>query len=135
MTNVLKKIVKIYSYRNFVFCPGAAFTRFQTKRLQKIFPGVLADQLISYGSCQFPTLGFVVERYKQVQAFIPEPFWKLKGIYMLLFCIMVKDLKKWTQRINTEMPIKGKHLVMVNLLTYQLLCSLSTPLFSHKQKS
>ena len=58
---------------------GAAFTRFQTKRLQKIFPGVLADQLISYGSCQFPTLGFVVERYKQVQAFIPEPFWKLKG--------------------------------------------------------
>lgn len=58
---------------------GAAFTRFQTLRLQKIFPNVLADQLISYGSCQFPTMGFVVERYKQVQAFIPEPFWKLKG--------------------------------------------------------
>ena len=58
---------------------GAAFTRFQTLRLQKIFPTVLADQLISYGSCQFPTLGFVVERYKQVQAFVPEPFWKLRG--------------------------------------------------------
>ena len=43
---------------------GAAFTRFQTLRLQKVFPSVLADQLISYGSCQFPTLGFVVERYK-----------------------------------------------------------------------
>ncbi|VDI07427.1 DNA topoisomerase III [Mytilus galloprovincialis] len=57
---------------------GASFTRFQTLRLQKIFPDVLADQLISYGSCQFPTMGFVVERYKQVQAFIPEPFWKLK---------------------------------------------------------
>ncbi|XP_060606708.1 DNA topoisomerase 3-alpha-like isoform X2 [Ruditapes philippinarum] len=62
---------------------GAAFTRFQTKRLQKIFPSVLADQLISYGSCQFPTLGFVVERYKQVQAFVPEPFWKLKVSYKL----------------------------------------------------
>ncbi|XP_041363021.1 DNA topoisomerase 3-alpha-like isoform X2 [Gigantopelta aegis] len=57
---------------------GASFTRFQTMRLQKVFPEVLADKLISYGSCQFPTLGFVVERYKQVQAFIPEPFWKLK---------------------------------------------------------
>ncbi|GBM94073.1 DNA topoisomerase 3-alpha [Araneus ventricosus] len=57
---------------------GAAFTRFQTLRLRKVFPDVLANQLISYGSCQFPTLGFVVERYKQVQAFIPEAFWKLR---------------------------------------------------------
>uniref|UniRef100_A0A0L8FQI7 DNA topoisomerase n=1 Tax=Octopus bimaculoides TaxID=37653 RepID=A0A0L8FQI7_OCTBM len=57
---------------------GAAFTRFQTLRLQKVFPEVLAEHLISYGSCQFPTLGFVVERYKQVEAFIAEPFWKLK---------------------------------------------------------
>lgn len=56
---------------------GAAFTRFQTLRLKRKFPDALAEQLISYGSCQFPTLGFVVERYKQVQAFIPEPFWKI----------------------------------------------------------
>lgn len=69
---------------NFIFI-GAAFTRFQTLRLQKIFPNVLADQLISYGSCQFPTMGFVVERYKQVQAFIPEPFWKLKGKWIVVF--------------------------------------------------
>lgn len=51
---------------------GCAFTRFQTQRLRKAFPEVLADQMVSYGPCQFPTLGFVVERYKQVQAFIPE---------------------------------------------------------------
>ncbi|XP_069501793.1 DNA topoisomerase 3-alpha isoform X2 [Ambystoma mexicanum] len=57
---------------------GAAFTRFQTLRLQKIFPGVLANQLISYGSCQFPTLGFVVERFKAIQAFVPETFYKIK---------------------------------------------------------
>lgn len=57
---------------------GAAFTRFQTLRLQKIFPSVLSDQLISYGSCQFPTLGFVVERFKAIQAFIPESFYKIK---------------------------------------------------------
>nr|XP_014430730.1 DNA topoisomerase 3-alpha isoform X1 [Pelodiscus sinensis] len=57
---------------------GAAFTRFQTLRLQKLFPEVLAEQLISYGSCQFPTLGFVVERFKAIQAFVPEAFYKIK---------------------------------------------------------
>ncbi|XP_072337326.1 DNA topoisomerase 3-alpha isoform X3 [Scyliorhinus torazame] len=57
---------------------GASFTRFQTLRLQKIFPNVLSNQLISYGSCQFPTLGFVVERFKAIQAFIQETFFKIK---------------------------------------------------------
>ncbi len=57
---------------------GAAFTRFQTMRLQKKF-GELGQQLISYGSCQFPTLGFVVERYKAIESFVPENFWKIKG--------------------------------------------------------
>lgn len=56
---------------------GAAFTRFQTLRLKRAFPRALADQLISYGSCQFPTLGFVVERFREVENFVPEPFWKI----------------------------------------------------------
>ncbi|KAF6035492.1 TOP3A [Bugula neritina] len=55
---------------------GAAFTRFLTLRYQTAFPE-LSDMIISYGSCQFPTLGFVVERYKQIQEFKSEPFWKL----------------------------------------------------------
>lgn len=33
---------------------------------------------MSYGSCQFPTLGFVVERYKAIKDFIEEDFWKLE---------------------------------------------------------
>ncbi|XP_073945480.1 DNA topoisomerase 3-alpha-like isoform X2 [Choristoneura fumiferana] len=57
---------------------GAAFTRFQTLRLQKVFPSKLADSLVSYGSCQFPTLGFVVERYRAVENFVAEQFWKIK---------------------------------------------------------
>ncbi|KAL4716258.1 hypothetical protein ACJJTC_004752 [Scirpophaga incertulas] len=57
---------------------GAAFTRFQTLRLQKVFPNKLAQSLVSYGSCQFPTLGFVVERYRAVENFVPEPFWKIR---------------------------------------------------------
>ena len=30
------------------------------------------------GSCQFPTLGFVVDRYFRVKNFVPEPFWTIK---------------------------------------------------------
>ena len=57
---------------------GAAFTRYQTLRLQKRFPEVLSEQLISYGSCQFPTLGFVVQRYNEIVAFVAETFFKIK---------------------------------------------------------
>ncbi|KAK7791153.1 hypothetical protein R5R35_013322 [Gryllus longicercus] len=60
---------------------GAAFTRFQTLRLRQVFPQNLSDSLVSYGSCQFPTLGFVVERYKAIESFIPESFWKIKVIH------------------------------------------------------
>lgn len=48
-------------------------------RLQKVFPEKLANNLISYGSCQFPTLGFVVERYRAVENFVAENFWKIVG--------------------------------------------------------
>lgn len=64
---------------------GAAFTRLQTMGLQHRIPE-LADKVMSYGTsrlryelipgpCQFPTLGFVVDQYKRVQEFVPEPFW------------------------------------------------------------
>lgn len=33
------------------------------------------------GPCQFPTLGFVVDQYKKVEAFIPEDFWKIDMEY------------------------------------------------------
>jgi DNA topoisomerase-3 len=35
-------------------------------------------KIISYGSCQFPTLGFVVDRYLRVRNFVPEPFWTIR---------------------------------------------------------
>lgn len=58
---------------------GAAFTRFQTLRYQQMFPThVEHGDLVSYGSCQIPTLGFVVRRFNEVEKFIPQPFWKLK---------------------------------------------------------
>ena len=33
------------------------------------------------GSCQFPTLGFVVDRYFRVKNFVPEKFWTIKVIH------------------------------------------------------
>lgn len=56
---------------------GAAFTRLQTLQLQSM-SDQLADKVLSYGSCQFPTLGFVVDRYNRVRNFKPEPFWLIK---------------------------------------------------------
>ncbi|XP_064477932.1 DNA topoisomerase 3-alpha-like [Ornithodoros turicata] len=57
---------------------GAAFTRLQTLKLTREFPDILRDHLVSYGSCQFPTLGFVVERYREILNFVAESFWKIE---------------------------------------------------------
>lgn len=42
---------------------GCAYTRFQTMLLRDSLPE--SESIVSYGPCQFPTLGFVVERYLQ----------------------------------------------------------------------
>uniref|UniRef100_A0A158R560 DNA topoisomerase n=1 Tax=Syphacia muris TaxID=451379 RepID=A0A158R560_9BILA len=59
---------------------GAAFSRLQTLHLREKFATIFQEhnEVVSYGSCQFPTLGFVVERYKAIQNFITEQFWKLE---------------------------------------------------------
>ena len=74
---------------------GASFTRFQSFALQRGIPS-LEGKTISYGlfqlsakncnsmslgSCQFPTLGFVVDRYFRVKNFVPEKFWQLKVMH------------------------------------------------------
>ena len=58
---------------------GAAFTRFLSLRLHNAFPQ-LASQVISFGPCQFPTLGFVVDRYEQAQQFVSEKYYQLKAV-------------------------------------------------------
>ncbi|KAH6654346.1 DNA topoisomerase [Truncatella angustata] len=61
---------------------GYAFTRYLTNNLRPL-GGPLANPklVLSYGSCQFPTLGFVVDRYFRVQNFKPEPFWSIKVMH------------------------------------------------------
>lgn len=60
---------------------GASFTRFQTLLLRAHVQGQTQNNgktVISYGPCQFPTLGFIVERYQAIQSFVPEEFWYIK---------------------------------------------------------
>lgn len=56
---------------------GYAFSRFLTNNLRPM-GGPMSQIMLSYGSCQFPTLGFVVDRYFKVQNFVPEAFWSIK---------------------------------------------------------
>ncbi|EER06087.1 prokaryotic dna topoisomerase, putative [Perkinsus marinus ATCC 50983] len=55
---------------------GASFTRFLTLRYKRRLP--LLEGILSYGPCQFPTLGFVVQRWLLQRNFIREPFWTIK---------------------------------------------------------
>ncbi|XBH57880.1 DNA topoisomerase 3-alpha [Aegilops tauschii subsp. strangulata] len=60
---------------------GASFTRFQTMLLKDAFvldvSGEERNMVLSYGPCQFPTLGFIVERFWEIQAHEPEEFWTI----------------------------------------------------------
>ncbi|CAJ0577360.1 unnamed protein product, partial [Mesorhabditis spiculigera] len=58
-----------------------AFTCLQTKALRKHDPtlfGTGNEDFITFGSCQFPTLGLVVGRVKAIQQFVPKSFWEIK---------------------------------------------------------
>ena len=74
---------------------GAVFSRFQTMRFRSTIVAAAASasasasangaadpaadkQVISYGPCQFPTLGFVVRRFWEIESFAPEDFWELR---------------------------------------------------------
>ncbi|KAI0481094.1 DNA topoisomerase [Xylariaceae sp. FL0804] len=59
---------------------GYAFTRFLTLNLQTL-GGPMQKLILSYGSCQFPTLGFVVDRFLRVRNFKPESFWSIKVMH------------------------------------------------------
>jgi DNA topoisomerase-3 len=59
---------------------GAVFTRFQTTNLKNRFQELVEKKVLSYGPCQFPTLGFVVDRFLKAKHFKEEPFWKIDAV-------------------------------------------------------
>lgn len=57
---------------------GCSFTRYLTRQLlegAKVTFNNSSISVISYGPCQTPTLGFCVQRYDEIAAFIPRAFW------------------------------------------------------------
>lgn len=55
---------------------GAVFTRLQTLELGNRYTE-LKNKVLSFGPCQFPTLGFVARRYEEIEKFEPQSFWYL----------------------------------------------------------
>ncbi|THH02191.1 hypothetical protein EW145_g6782 [Phellinidium pouzarii] len=102
---------------------GAAFTRMQTLALQRRFGQIQdAGTPVSYGPCQFPTLGFVVSRYEQVQSFAPETFWY---IYLSLSRRGSAEKGKRTEEETTEFSWRRVRLFdfTVSLAIYELVLS------------
>ena len=56
---------------------GSSFTRLQTVNLNSTIQND-SKSILSYGPCQFPTLGFVYERWKIHSTFKPQKNWTLK---------------------------------------------------------
>ncbi|CAL9732753.1 DNA topoisomerase 3 [Monosporozyma unispora] len=78
---------------------GVSFTRLLTNTLAPRIQAISAPRLsnrdylnanninnnrkkdkivVSYGPCQFPTLGFVVDRFERIRNFVPEEFWYIQ---------------------------------------------------------
>lgn len=68
-------VYKAMFRQGFDLITGAAFSRFLTMAARE---GAKV-KLISWGSCQTPTLYFVVQREREREAFVPRDFWYLEA--------------------------------------------------------
>ncbi|KAJ3093186.1 DNA topoisomerase 3-alpha [Quaeritorhiza haematococci] len=77
LTNLdMKQVEAVSARQELDLRIGAAFTRLQSLRLQERFE-IIGQRTVSYGPCQFPTLGFVVERFRKANDFVSENFWRI----------------------------------------------------------
>lgn len=72
----MKLVAAVECRTEFDLRVGTLFTRFLTN-IYKSKRLVGEKEVVSYGTCQFPTLSFVVDRYVRVRKFRPEPFWSI----------------------------------------------------------
>jgi len=68
-------VYKAMFRQGFDLLTGAAFSRFLTKAARE---GAKV-RLVSWGSCQTPTLYFVVQRERERESFVPKDFWYLEA--------------------------------------------------------
>ncbi|EKX73240.1 DNA topoisomerase III, putative [Theileria equi strain WA] len=54
---------------------GSAMTRFMTLKYKHFLN--TKSNVLSYGPCQLPTLGFVVDRFKRIENFVREEYWSI----------------------------------------------------------
>ncbi|KAH7394723.1 DNA topoisomerase [Pyrenochaeta sp. MPI-SDFR-AT-0127] len=116
---------------------GASFTRHLTLSLRPV--------LQRCNLCQFPTLGFIVERYLRVRNFIPEPFWGINLIWArkhLFDRMTVVILYEWcltsqnaqVQKVKTKPTSKWKPLPLTTLeLQNQKVLQLAEKLYQKDQ--
>ncbi|RLG06739.1 MAG: DNA topoisomerase III [Thaumarchaeota archaeon] len=71
-------VMKALFRQRFDLITGAAFTRLLTLSIRKYNRRI---RLVSWGSCQSPTLWFIVMRERERLSFKPKPFWTLKAIF------------------------------------------------------
>lgn len=86
---------------------GAAFTRVLTNKLRNKFQ---VGKVVSYGPCQFPTLGLVVDRWESVLAHKPSPFWSLDLI------LEATDLLNKGLKLNWKRGNLFDHRLVLSLL-------------------
>lgn len=90
---------------------GVAFTRYQTTTFHFRYANLDAH-LISYGPCQTPTLGFVVDRYDEIQRFRPTAYFKLVAHILRNG---VKTKLKWQRnRVMKDRTVCLGHLAKMN---------------------
>lgn len=71
-------VMKALFRQRFDLITGAAFTRLLTLSARKVNRGI---KLISWGTCQAPTLWFVVQRERERLNFKSRPFWTIRALF------------------------------------------------------
>ena len=70
-----KWVYKAMLRRNFDLITGAAFTRYLTFLSRRL--GIKFSRVVSFGSCQSPTLYFIVKREREIREFKSKTYWVL----------------------------------------------------------
>lgn len=88
-----RKVEAVRTRIEFDLRTGSILTRYLTNHYRKTsYAEQAKNLLVSYGSCQFPALGFVVDRYDRITNFTPEEFY-----YIYIRTELAKNKVGWAR--------------------------------------